>query len=149
MKRLIYLCVLCLTLALVATGCQKKEEVDEPVAPDALYGYWQKPNTMQYLRFMTESEDTRSEEFLYGYEFDLDEDVQETDLWTPEQYHGNGWFKYKMTVNKKDTTLHEIILMDNGGAEIPKTYLIQSLTATTLTYKDGNLPYTYIKTSKP
>lgn len=147
MKRVFYfVAVVCLVL-LAATGCTPKDEVDEPVAPDALYGYWKKPNANQYLRFMTEEEDTRDGEYLFGYEFDLDDDVLETDLW--EQYHGNGWFKYKMTVNQKDTTLHEIILMDNQGADIPKTYIIQSLTATTLSYKDGNLPYTYTKTVKP
>lgn len=153
MKRLFYFCGIGLALATLVTSCQMTEEVENPIAPDALYGYW-KEQTMgeaHYLRFMTEKEDTKDGEYLFGYEFYPDtegEDIQESDLW--EQYHGNGWFKYKLTANsKKETTLHEIIFMDNKGAEIPKTYVIQSLTATTLSYKDGNLPYTFTKTTQP
>ena len=46
--------------------------------------------------------------------------------------YGNGWFKYKLV--KSDLT--EIHLMDNGGADIPKVYVVQKLTDTELEYRD-------------
>ena len=46
--------------------------------------------------------------------------------------HGNGWFKYLFeTANQKLTEIH---LMDNGGAEIPKIYVVTKLNSTTLEY---------------
>ena len=46
--------------------------------------------------------------------------------------YGNGWFKYKLV--KSDLT--EIHLMDNGGADIPKVYVVVKLNEYELQYKD-------------
>ena len=45
--------------------------------------------------------------------------------------YGNGWFKYWLET-KGD--LHEIHLMDNAGAEIPKEYVVSYLSSTRLEY---------------
>lgn len=91
-----------------------------------LQGLWQENNTRHYVRFTTEQSDEAG--YLYGREWDEGEDVFEEDL-VP---HGNGWFKYLFeTVNQKLTEIH---LMDNGGAEIPKIYVVTKLNSTTLEY---------------
>ncbi len=92
-----------------------------------LQGLWEENGTQHYVRFTTEASDEAG--YLYGREWDEAEEVYEEDL-TP---HGNGWFKYKFET-KGD--LHEIHLMDNGGAEIPKEYIVTELTSTTLKYHE-------------
>ena len=91
-----------------------------------LQGLWQENNTEHYVRFTTEQSDEPG--YLYGREWDEAEDICEEDL----QPHGNGWFKYLFeTDNQKLTEIH---LMDNGGAEIPKIYVVTKLNSTTLEY---------------
>ena len=90
-----------------------------------LQGLWQENNTEHFVRFTTEQSDETG--YLYGREWDEAEDVYEEDL-VPQ---GNGWFKYKLET-KGDLT--EIHLMDNGGAEIPKNYVVSKLTSTDLEY---------------
>ena len=92
-----------------------------------LQGLWEENGTQHYVRFTTEQSDEAG--YLYGREWDEAEEVYEEDL-TP---HGNGWFKYKFET-KGD--LHEIHLMDNGGAEIPKEYIVTELTSSTLKYHE-------------
>lgn len=92
-----------------------------------LQGLWLQKNdtTEHYVRFTSEQSDAAG--YLYGREWHEAEDVEEEDL----KPYGNGWFKYKFET-KGDLT--EIHLMDNGGAEIPKLYIVSKLTSTDLEY---------------
>ena len=90
-----------------------------------LLGLWQETGTEAYVRFTSEKDETG--EYKYGREWD-EEDRFESDLLP----YGNGWFKYKL----KQSDLTEIHFMDNGGAEIPKIYVVTKLTDTALQYKD-------------
>ena len=91
-----------------------------------LLGLWQETGTEAYVRFTADQDETG--EYKYGREWNESEDIFESDLLP----YGNGWFKYKLV--KSDLT--EIHLMDNGGAEIPKIYVVTKLTDTALQYKD-------------
>lgn len=92
-----------------------------------LLGLWQETGTEAYVRFTSEKDDTG--EYKYGREWDESEDIFESDLLP----YGNGWFKYKLV----QSDLTEIHLMDNGGAEVPKVYVVTKLTAGDLEYKDN------------
>ena len=91
----------------------------------ALQGLWVENNTQHFVRFTTEQSD--EPKYFYGREWDEAEDVFEEDL-TP---YGNGWFKYWFETNGG---LHELHLMDNDGAVIPKEYIVSVLTDTKLEY---------------
>ena len=91
----------------------------------SLQALWQENNTLHYVRFTTQQSDETN--YLYGREWDEAEEVYEEDL-LPK---GNGWFKYKFESNGSLTEIH---LMDNGGAEIPKVYVVTKLTSTDLEY---------------
>ena len=127
-KSISFISVLAL-LALMMTVCfgpgPKPEEVEFKQAD--LLGLWQEQNTEVFVRFTNEADD--SGEYQYGRQWDESEDVFENDL----KPYGNGWFKYKLV--KSDLT--EIHLMDNGGAELPKVYVVTKLTAGNLEYKDN------------
>lgn len=90
-----------------------------------LQGLWQENNTEHYVRFTTEQSDETG--YLYGREWDEAEDVFEADL----KPKGNGWFKYLFETSGSLTEIH---LMDNGGAEIPKVYVVTKLNDTALEY---------------
>ena len=90
-----------------------------------LQALWEENNTQHYVRFTTEASDETG--YYYGREWDEAEDVFEDDLLP----YGNGWFKYEL---KTSGTLTEIHLMDNGGAEIPKVFVVSKLTDTSLEY---------------
>lgn len=117
--------ILCIALLGAAlTGCM-------PTTQPTFYlhdlqGLWQEDNTEHFVRFTTEQSDEAG--YLYGREWNEAEDIYEADLLP----HGNGWFKYLFETN--DQQLTEIHLMDNGGAEIPKVYIVTKLTSTTLEY---------------
>ena len=93
-----------------------------------LQGYWEENNTEHYVRFTTEKSDEAK--YLYGYEWNLADDVTEQDVLAEKP--GNGWFKYWFET--ENGGLHEIHLMSNGGAEIPKNYIVTKLTDTQLEY---------------
>ena len=95
------------------TSCFGPSEVPT-FAENDLLGLWQETGTEAYVRFTSEKDDTG--EYKYGREWDESEDIFESDLLP----YGNGWFKYKLV--KSDLT--EIHLMDNGGAEVPKVYVV-------------------------
>lgn len=116
-----------LTIIVIAmTSCFNTSE--EPTFVEAdLLGLWQEKGTEVYVRFTNEKDNTG--EYKYGREWDESEDIFESDLLP----YGNGWFKYKLV--KSDLT--EIHLMDNGGAELPKVYVVTKLTAGNLEYKDN------------
>ena len=104
-----------------------------------LQGLWQENGTQQYVRFTTEQSDETG--YLYGREWN-DEEWDDPDM-TYEEYlisnrdqlghPGNGWFKYLFETTGNLTEIH---LMDNGGAEIPKVYVVSKLTDTDLVYYD-------------
>lgn len=92
-----------------------------------LLGLWQETGTEAYVRFTSEQDEAG--EYKFGREWDESEDIFESDLLP----YGNGWFKYKLV----QSDLTEIHLMDNGGAEVPKVYVVTKLTAGDLEYKDN------------
>ena len=107
-----------------------------------LQGLWQENNTEHYVRFTKEQSDETG--YLYGREWDeaewYDEGSYEDFLIeqrNKQGYPGNGWFKYQF---KSTGDLTEIHLMDNGGAEIPKIYVVSKLTDTDLVYYEKEYP---------
>ena len=113
-------------IIIAMTSCFNTSE--EPTFVEAdLLGLWQEKGTEAYVRFTSEKDDTGA--YKYGREWDESEDTLESDLLP----YGNGWFKYKLV--KSDLT--EIHLLDNGGAELPKVYVVTKLTAGNLEYKDN------------
>ena len=98
-----------------------------------LQGLWQENNTEEYVRFTTEQAEEAG--YFLGLEWNLAEDVTEQDRLderAADGFPGNGWFQYKFETNEKQLT--EIHFMTNGGAEIPKIYIVSKLTATELVY---------------
>lgn len=108
-----------------------------------LQALWLENNTQHYVRFTTEQSNETG--YLYGREWDEADDIYEEDL----QPQGNGWFKYKFESNGG---LHELHLMDNGGAEIPKEYIVSKLTDTDLEYYEKDyksIKYRFSKVVSP
>jgi len=126
MKKFYYL-ALAAIVSVVMTSCGGTTSTNnEPkFSLSNLQALWQENNTEHFVRFTTEQSDEAG--YLYGREWDEAEDVTEEDL----KPYGNGWFKYKFET-KGD--LHEIHLMDNDGAVIPKEYIVSILTNTELSY---------------
>ena len=132
-KRLIFSGILAM-MAVVMTSCFVDPPEPEVVFAEAdLLGLWGRGSAagqdsvpVEFVRFTNEADE--SGEYKYGREWDESEDIYESDL----KPYGNGWFKYKLV--KSDLT--EIHLMDNGGAEIPKVYVVVKLNAYELKYKD-------------
>ena len=100
-----------------------------------LQGLWVENNTEHYVRFTTEQSDENP--YLFGREWHEDDPagaVYEEYLLEQRQrdgFPGNGWFKYWLETSGKLTEIH---FMDNGGAEIPKVYIVTKLNSTTLEY---------------
>lgn len=134
-KSIKFLLIAVLGVALASCSMMGGGEKPEYRLSD-LQGLWQENNTEHFVRFTTEQSDEAK--YLYGREWDEAEDVYEEDL-VPQ---GDGWFKYWF-----ETTgdLHELHLMDNHGAEIPKEYIVSKLTSTDLEYyekdKKANMFY--------
>ena len=133
-----------------------------------LIGRWEAPSEsdiepegqMQYVVFLNDRDSTG--EYRYGYMWDMgdhydwpEESGTYEDFLLNEEYHGNGWFRWKLTGDNLmeyhfmsevsaityvlDTigdNLMEYHFMSEGWAEIPKSYTITVLSATTLTYQD-------------
>ena len=112
-------------VAVALASCDMFNKTTPSYQLSDLQGLWQENNTEHYVRFTKEqSEETG---YLYGREWDEAEDITEDDL-LPK---GNGWFKYLFETTGSLTEIH---LMDNGGAEIPKVYVVTTLTDTELSY---------------
>ncbi|MBO5013110.1 MAG: hypothetical protein J6C57_03620 [Paludibacteraceae bacterium] len=122
-RSILFSTLACIMIAM--TSCFGSSEEPTFVENDLL-GLWQETGTEAYVRFTSEKDNTG--EYKFGREWDESEDIFESDLLP----YGNGWFKYKLV--KSDLT--EIHLMDNGGAEVPKVYVVTKLTAGDLEYKD-------------
>lgn len=135
MKKLYYL-ALAAVVGIVLSSCSMLNGDKTPSFNlSDLQGLWEENNTQHYVRFTTEM--TEVEVFpssYYGREWDEAEDVTEQDLIDAREelgYPGNGWFEYQF---KTTGDLTEIHLMDNGGAEIPKVYVVSKLTSSELSY---------------
>ena len=153
LKNLVRL-ALCAMVSVSLSGCfsfgggGSSEEPSYKVTD--LQGYWQENGTEHYVRFTNE----RSDEYPYylGYEWHEDDEVMEQDLLDAREelgHPGLGWFKYEL---KTSGTLTEIHLMDNGGGEIPKVYVVSKLTDDELVYyeKDhSSIKYKFSKIVSP
>ena len=107
-----------------------------------LQGLWQRNNTQEFVRFTTEQSDETG--YLLGREWNEDEWYDEgsyedflIEQRNKQGFPGNGWFKYQF---KTTGDLTEIHFMDNGGAEIPKVYVVSKLTDTDLVYYEKEYP---------
>ena len=94
-----------------------------------LQALWLENSTQHYVRFTDEQSDRSG--YFWGREWDLNEDVHEEDL----EPYANGWFHYQL---EKKGDLHEIHVMDNNGAVIPKEYVVSKLTSSELEYHEKN-----------
>ena len=131
-KKILFPSVLAI-IAIVMTSCFLNPEPEVVFEEANLLGLWgrdkiagQDSVPVKFVRFTGEIDE--SGEYKYGRQWDESEDIYEEDL----KPYGNGWFKYKLVKNN----LTEIHLMDNGGADIPKVYIVQKLTEYELKYKD-------------
>ena len=138
-------------VGIALSSCSPETNVES-----TLQGLWKLDNSREYVRFTSEESDEYP--YLLGCEWNLDEDVTEQDRKeqrTRDGFPGNGWFKYKMEVvekqglgSKEENKLTEIHFMDNGGAEIPKIYIVTTLTSSRLIYheKDNeNIKFSYTR----
>ena len=106
-----------------------------------LQGLWEENGTQHYVRFTSEQSD--EPKYFYGLDWDEadwddpDMTYEEYLIWNRQQlgHPGNGWFKYWFESNGG---LHELHLMDNEGADIPKEYIVAVLTDTKLEYYEKN-----------
>lgn len=135
MKKFYYL-ALCALIGVTLSSCFGPGNNNPEFKLSDLQGLWQENNTEHFVRFTTEQSDEAG--YLYGREWNDDEweDEGSYEDFLIEQrekqgFPGNGWFKYEF---KTTGDLTEIHLMDNGGAEIPKIYIVSIL-------NDGNLEY--------
>lgn len=126
MTRKLILSIVLAMVAIAMTSCFGPNSEEPTFKPADLLGLWQEEGTEAFVRFTDEVDE--SGEYSYGRQWDEGEDILESDL----KPYGNGWFKYKLV----QSDLTEIHLMDNGGADIPKVYVIVKLTDTELQYKD-------------
>ena len=144
-KVLVFAAILAIAAGFVS--CQRETST---FAKEDLIGRWQAPSgdTLQFMVFQADiapTPDGLTGEFRYGYEWDMNDhkgwdDSQgtyEDFLFTPIEdrgaYHGNGWFVWKLETNGDFIYVN---FMNNGGADIPKSYKVTVLTGSSLTYKD-------------
>jgi hypothetical protein len=111
-------------------GC-KKDQKDFYLSD--LQGLWQNDQTTTwYMRFTADQGDIAG--CYWGREWgDLGDDVTEDDLFDPENYHGNGWFQYKLEKNGDFTYIN---MMDNKGADVPKSFKMITLTSSKMTFQN-------------
>lgn len=137
------------TIAVVLSSCNPFGGKEPNFQLSDLQGLWlQNGDTTigHYVRFTNEQSNEAG--YLYGREWTESDDVFEEDLryfrvdstyvgdslvLDSVAIPGNGWFKYQLE-SKGD--LHEIHLMSNDGAEIPKEYVVTVLTSTELVYHE-------------
>jgi len=122
------------TIALVACNMNTPE-----YRMSDLKGYWLENSDSEehYVHFTDEQADEVG--YLFAREWNADEDKHEEDLYVyvkdvngnDSLIHGNGWFQYKLEISGDLTEIH---FMDNGGAEIPKNYIVKTLTEDKLEY---------------
>ena len=111
-------------------GC-KKDQKDFYLSD--LQGLWQNDQTTTwYMRFTADQGDIAG--CYWGREWgDYGDDVTEDDLFDPDSYHGNGWFQYKLEKNGDFTYIN---MMDNKGADVPKSFKMITLTSSKMTFQN-------------
>jgi hypothetical protein len=114
-----------LALMCIALFSCKKDDPEYRVGD--LQALWLENGTQNYVRFTDEQTDKT--DYFWGREWDLAKDITEEDLYNEDDFHGNGWFKYQL---EKKGDLHEIHMMSNSGAVIPKEYIVSKLTSSAL-----------------
>ena len=140
-KVLVFAAVLAIAAGFVS--CQREAST---FAKEDLIGRWQAPSgdTLQFMVFQPDLAPTPeglSGEFRYGYEWDMNDHKEWDDsqgtyedfLFQNGVFHGNGWFVWKLEPNGDFIYVN---FMNNGGADIPKSYKVTVLTGFSLTYKD-------------
>lgn len=144
-KSLIIVTVLAIMVGFVS--CKK---TTTKYSAEDLIGRWQAPSdyskdSMQYRVFLAEAVPSETE-YRYGYEWDMgdhegwdaSQGTYEDFLMTPTsedgEFHGNGWYHWKLATNGELTIIN---LMHNGGAEVVKSYTVTVLTNSSLTFKDS------------
>lgn len=135
-KSIKFLLIAVLGVALASCSMMGGGEKPEYRLSD-LQGLWLQTNdtTEHYVRFTTEQSDEAK--YLYGREWHENDPkgaVYEQDLFEQREFYGypgDGWFKYLFETTGSLTEIH---LMDNGGADIPKIYVVSKLTSTDLEY---------------
>ena len=140
MRKIYYLALVAL-VSIAFTSCEmmnggKKNDPEYRLSD--LQALWQNTSKKtHYVRFTDEASDETK--YFLGREWDDSEwddpdmTFEEFLIWNRQQlgHPGNGWFKYWFESNGG---LHELHLMDNQGADIPKEYIVSVLTDTKLEY---------------
>lgn len=122
-----------LAVAIIGMAMMSCEKGQKEFYQSDLYGLWQNDQTTTwYMRFTEEKADY--EGYFWGREWgDFGDDVTEEDLFDPDSYHGDGWFQYKLEISGKFTYIH---MMDNKGADVPKTYKMITLTSSKMVFEN-------------
>lgn len=129
MRKFLYMALIAFA-GICLVGC-KKDQKDFYLSD--LQGLWQNDQTTTwYMRFTADQGDIAG--CYWGREWgDLGDDVTEDDLFDPETYHGNGWFQYKLEKNGDFTYIN---MMDNKGADVPKSFKMITLTSSKMTFQN-------------
>ena len=129
MRKFLYMALIALA-GICLVGC-KKDQKDFYLSD--LQGLWQNDQTTTwYMRFTADQGDIAG--CYWGREWgDFGDDVTEDDLFDPENYHGNGWFQYKLEKNGDFTYIN---MMDNKGAYVVKSFKMITLTSSKMTFQN-------------
>lgn len=129
MRKFLYMALIALA-GICLVGC-KKDQKDFYLSD--LQGLWQNDQTTTwYMRFTADQGDIAG--CYWGREWgDFGDDVTEDNLFDPETYHGNGWFQYKLEKNGDFTYIN---MMDNKGADVPKSFKMITLTSSKMTFQN-------------
>ena len=129
MRKFLYMALIAFA-GICLVGC-KKDQKDFYLSD--LQGLWQNDQTTTwYMRFTADQGDIAG--CYWGREWgDFGDDVTEDDLFDPENYHGNGWFQYKLEKNGDFTYIN---MMDNKGADVPKSFKMITLTSSKMTFQN-------------
>lgn len=123
--------ILFVLLGICLASCNKQQKEFDI---SDLRGLWQNDNTTTWYMRFTADKAEYGEDYYWGREWgDFGDDTQESELFDPENYHGNGWFQYKLEKNGNFTYIN---MMDNKGADIPKAYKMTVLTSSKMTFED-------------
>ena len=124
MRKGVYLALIAF-IGIAFSSCSMLDKDTTSYQLSDLQGKWCKDGTGEYMRFTTDPVENETG-FFWGCEWNEDQDWHESDL----VYHGDGWFKYKLT----DDQLFEVHMTDYGWANIPQEYVLTFLTSTKMTY---------------
>lgn len=123
--------VLMALVSIAFIGCEMFDKKQTDFRLSDLQGKWCKDGTQEFKRFTT-SPVTDDAGYFWGCEWNEAEDVHESDL----VFHGDGWFKYKLTEDQ----LREVHMTDYGWTDIPQEYVLTLLTTTKMTYHKKGYP---------